>query len=60
MDQLNRILSRTLYMTSLAGSQIAARMLELMLTSLTFIHPKDFRSCNKSYDTHVKDFLTIR
>lgn len=59
-DRLTKILDRTLHMNSLTGSQMAARMLENMVTSLTYILPTEFRSSSTPFDTHVKDFLAIR
>ncbi|KYB26764.1 proteasome activator complex subunit 4 [Tribolium castaneum] len=59
-DRLMKILDRTLHMSSLSGSQMASRMLEVMMTSLTYILPTEYRSCSTPYDTHVKDFLSIR
>lgn len=47
-------------MTSTVGSEFAAHMLEVMLSSLTFTRPTEFRSCNKPYDTPIEEFLTIR
>lgn len=59
-DRLMNILDKTLHMTSLTGSQFAARMLDLIMSSLTYIVPTEFRSSPTSYDTHIKDFLSIR
>lgn len=59
-NRLMNILDKTLHMTSLTGSQFAARMLELIMSSLTYIVPTEFRSSPTPYDTHIKDFLSIR
>lgn len=59
-ERLMNILDRTLHMNSLSGSQMAARMLEVMMTSLTYVLPTEYRSCSTPYNTPVKDFLSIR
>ncbi|KAG5878460.1 hypothetical protein JTB14_022783 [Gonioctena quinquepunctata] len=60
MDRVTNILDRTLHMTCLIASQIASRMLELMMSSLTNIQPSEVKSCEMDYDTPVKDFLSVR
>ncbi|KAK4885236.1 hypothetical protein RN001_001507 [Aquatica leii] len=60
IDRITKILDRTLHMTSTQGSRIAAHILNLVMTSLSFTQPIEYRSCNTSYDVHIKDFLTIR
>lgn len=60
MDRLERILKHTLHMSSTVGSEFAAHMLEVMMSSLTITRPTEFRSCSKPYDTPIQDFLTIR
>ncbi|XP_056636067.1 proteasome activator complex subunit 4-like [Diorhabda sublineata] len=60
MEPLTRILDKTLHMTCQSASQLSARMLELMMSSLTNIQPTEARSCSIDYSTPVKDFLAIR
>lgn len=47
-------------MTSTVGSEFAAHMLEVMMSSLTFTKPTELRSCSKPYDTPIQEFLTVR
>lgn len=60
IDRICKILDKTLHMKSVQGSQMAARMLNLIMYSLTYIQPVEFRSCNKSYNLPINEFLTIR
>lgn len=60
MDRLEKILKHSLHMTSMIGSEFAAHMLQVMLSSLTFTRPIEYRSCSKPYDTPIEEFLTIR
>lgn len=60
VDRLDRILKHSLHMTSTIGSELAAHMLEVIMSSLTFTRPKEYRSCSKPYDTPIQEFLTIR
>ncbi|XP_076268331.1 proteasome activator complex subunit 4-like isoform X1 [Rhynchophorus ferrugineus] len=60
LDRICAILDRTLHMTCLEGSHLSARILELILSSLTNVLPKEARSSTKDYSAPVKDFLPIR
>lgn len=60
VDDLCQVLDKTLHMQSLQGSTMAAKMLHLMMTTLTITIPEEYRSSNKSFDLPVKDFLSIR
>lgn len=60
IDILYKILDKTLHMRSLQGSNMAARMLHLITSSLTYMQPEESRSCSEPYTLPVKDFLSIR
>lgn len=60
IDPLTKILDKTLHMTCLQANQLSARILELILASLTNISTRDSRSSDQDYGTPVKDFLPIR
>ncbi|XP_072396223.1 proteasome activator complex subunit 4-like [Diabrotica undecimpunctata] len=60
LDKLTNILDKTLHMTCQSASQLSARMLELMMSSLTNIQPTEIRSSAVDYSTPIKDFLSIR
>ncbi|CAH0550528.1 unnamed protein product [Brassicogethes aeneus] len=60
IDDIIPILDRTLHMTSEKASPLAARLLDLIMFSLTYILPVDAKSSPVHYGTHVKDFLSIR
>lgn len=47
-------------MTSLKASPLSARMLDLVMFSLTSIQPTEAKSSAKDYGLHVKEFLSIR
>ncbi|KAJ8924060.1 hypothetical protein NQ315_006837 [Exocentrus adspersus] len=60
MDRLTNILDKTLHMACLNASQLASRMLDIIMASLTNVQPTEIRSSSTDYSTHVKDFLSVR
>ncbi|CAH1108407.1 unnamed protein product [Psylliodes chrysocephalus] len=60
LDRLTTILDKTLHMTCQSASQFSARMLELMMSSLTNIQPTEIKSCATDYSKPVEEFLPIR
>ncbi|KAJ8979647.1 hypothetical protein NQ317_001354 [Molorchus minor] len=60
MDRLMDILDKTLHMACVSASQLASRMLELVMSSLTSIQPTEVRSSPVEYSTPIKDFLSVR
>ncbi|KAF5303620.1 hypothetical protein FQA39_LY09867 [Lamprigera yunnana] len=60
IERIIKILDRTLHMASTQGSRLAAHVLNLLMTSLSFSQPLEYRSCSKSYDVPITEFLTIR
>ncbi|KAK5647619.1 hypothetical protein RI129_002511 [Pyrocoelia pectoralis] len=60
MERITKILDHTLHMTCTHGSRLSAHILNLVMTSLSFTQPIEYRSCNKPFNQHIKDFLTIR
>ncbi|XP_018576290.1 proteasome activator complex subunit 4 [Anoplophora glabripennis] len=60
MDRLTKVLDKTLHMACLSASQLASRMLDIIMASLTSIQPTEVRSSSFDYSTHVKDFLPVR
>lgn len=60
MDRITKILDRILHMTSIGGGRMAARMLNLIMTSLSFIQPLEYRSCAKPFSTPISELFTVR
>ncbi|CAG9857916.1 unnamed protein product [Phyllotreta striolata] len=60
MGRLTKILDKTLHMTCQSASQLSARMLELIMLSLTNIQPTELKSCAADYSKPVQEFLPIR
>ncbi|XP_045481935.1 proteasome activator complex subunit 4-like isoform X2 [Harmonia axyridis] len=60
LDDLMKILNRTLHMTSVRASKISVNMLTYLLTTLATITPLERKSSNQSYSLHVKEFFSVR
>nr|CAH7732828.1 unnamed protein product [Callosobruchus chinensis] len=60
MDRLISILDKTLHMSCLLASQLATKILELVMNSLTTTTAPEVRSSDTDYASHVKDFLPVR
>lgn len=60
VPQIVQVLDRTLHLTCREGYSIAAKLLNHLLLSLTWVRPLELRSLNHSYDKHVKNYLPIR
>lgn len=60
VEDLVRILDRTLHLNCRQGARMASRLLESLLTSLTMIQPFEFRSQPELFRRPLKESLTVR
>ncbi|XP_050294149.1 proteasome activator complex subunit 4B-like [Anthonomus grandis grandis] len=60
MDKITNILDKTLHMTCLEASALAARALEVILNTLTLIVPREYRSHTEDFGAPVDKFLSVR
>ncbi|CAH1169598.1 unnamed protein product [Phaedon cochleariae] len=60
MDRITNIMDKTIHMTCLSASLLAARMLELMMSSLANIQPTEMKSCDVDYSLPISEFLSVR
>lgn len=60
IDRLTKILDKTLHMKSTEANKMSATLLQVIVFSLSFTQPREYRSVSESLDSDVKDFLPIR
>lgn len=60
VDELVRILDRTLHLNCRQGALMASKLLDFLLTSLTVIQPFEFRSQPELFCRPVGECLTVR
>ncbi|KAL0269474.1 UNVERIFIED_CONTAM: hypothetical protein PYX00_007188 [Menopon gallinae] len=54
------VLDRTLHLSCREGYKIASKILNHLLVSLTSTCPTEQRAVSRSYDLHVKDYLSVK
>ncbi|KAL3286253.1 hypothetical protein HHI36_000763 [Cryptolaemus montrouzieri] len=60
VDRLMRVLDKTLHVSCVQATKISVHMLTFMMSTLATTQPIERKSSNKSYSSHVKDFLPVR